>query len=392
MKPTLAAWPLPAPRRTEQSLARRGALLHTAPALIQYGLAYAPTGLVPWPARYRMSQIELSPRCFSFGAFECRLDNDERVDFLACVGLADGGDLALRGDAVQPPASEMNDDPSLEILHRWAESSRRLRRGVTAVWLEYDLPATGHLRPIPFVFLRLAANRRVMLGRKLIMPVVVGYVELCRAYALPSSHGRLIERCEGALPASGQILHVAVMPQRDVEILRLHFGLPRGELCDYLLRIGWTGDCREVRRLLKAWRDAPEVIGVQLDLGRDVRPNIDLEFYLNTSPAQDQRWSHFLRALRRWGLCREEKLHMATRWPSMDGSPTLLDQWPARVIRDLQIKLRLNGDGSISTKAYLGFTPRFSLGDLTASLAKSPVRKVATIHAARRSPGRAARW
>jgi len=327
----------------------RGALALTASELAGLGLGFMPPGLVGDEWARRLRELPCPGPCLTYGAFECRLDDDPRVDFLACAPKDDAGD---RLTAPHVKASAQPALSAFEVLAAWAQPGP-LNTAASTVWLEYDVPREGSgANAQPFAFVRLEP---VPWGvRPTVTPLEVALDVLVRIHRLPAPAMEALRRCEAALPLLGQMCHVAVLPHRQVREVRVHLGLPHHDLSRYLAAIAWPGDMAQVRDWLPPWQVGLDVAGFQLDVGELVAPNLGMEFYLPTSPGKDGRWAPLFERLASSGLGTRDKLEAIARWPGTDLDPAR----GCRVERTLLVKVALDRQGTPAAKAYLAFTPR----------------------------------
>lgn len=327
----------------------RGAMALTAPELAGLGLGFVPPGLVGDDWARRLRELPCPGPCLTYGAFECRLDVDPRVDFLACAPKDDDGDrlTAQHVEASAHPARS-----AFEVLAEWALPGP-LNTAASTVWLEYDVPREGSgAHAQPFAFVRLEP---VPWGaRRTVTPLEVALEVLVRIHRLAAPPMEALRRCEVALPLLGQMCHVAVLPHRQVRDVRIHFGLPHHDLDRYLAAIAWPGDMAQVHAWLPAWQAGLDIAGFQLDVGETVAQNLGMEFYLPTSPKADVRWTPLFERLAGSGLCNREKLDAVARWPGTSIDPIR----GCRVERTLLVKVALDRRGGVAAKAYLAFTPR----------------------------------
>jgi hypothetical protein len=339
-----------------QSRSKKSAVLLSLDELTEVGLRFAPRSLVGANARASLHGLDCTgafPRCFSFGALELRLDDDERVDMLVAATTADGGRRAValsRRRGARPRHSSNISSAQVEsAVALWLDDDGR---NVEALWLECDreLGTGATQQPPGFAFLRFA-------------PTATSAALLTTARALvPEAEARLARLL--ALLAPGEsVLHLASAPHRQaggVVPLRIHLGCARGRVLPLLraLSIG-EGRCAVAAELLEAW-PPHRPIGIQLGLYEDrVDDRIDLELYLDEGPRTDSRW---LRALAKIessvpGID-PEKLDALAAWCDTHAEDGPL--WPVRVQRVLQVKVTLTA-GKALAKAYLGFTPRLAV-------------------------------
>jgi hypothetical protein len=323
-------------------LVSRGSVIQGVPELAECGLRFAPSELISSGACDRLRVVGAAlPPCFSVGAFECRLIDDERVDLLVYTSGEDGGRDACRsasGGAIGVAA----------LLEHWANQSGVLGGKSAGIWLEFDL--ADALTP-PFAFVRFGKGGT----RGTTAQAVIEAMARLLAFPLPGGWREPVWRLDEALHDGERILHVATARHRGAPV-RIHFGVAAQRLMHVLDHVGWTGNRRAANDSLLLWRDVTSPIGIQLDLDDRPRPGLDLEFYLPTTPSADERWNHLFRFLLDRGLAVAEKLRAASEWVEASEDESAL--WPLEVHRNLQMKLTVAADGQLSAKCYLGFNPR----------------------------------
>ncbi len=357
-----------APRDARAVVLPNGAVACSPSELAMLGLHAVPTGLVGSAWAERLLALPSPGRCLTYGAFECRLDGDDRVDFLACAPTDDGGDRLTAGCI---DASDAGLSTPFRVLAEWAHPGP-LNAAASTVWLEYDVPrdAPGSAAQ-PFAFVRLVPKPWGPPPPGQPTPTEVAVAALARVHGLGELRTDALQRCERQLPFRGQMCHVAVLPHRGIRDLRIHIGLPHVALPRYLDAIGWPGDMALVRELLPAWRDGLEVAGFQLDVGDSVRAGLGLEFFLETNPRDDPRWTAFLALARATGRCDVAKLDAIARWPGTGLDVATIPRAAkrgergatnAKVVRTLLVKVALLANGEMAVKAYLAFTPRTGPG------------------------------
>lgn len=284
---------------------------------------------------------------FSFGCFEFRLDDDPRMDFLACALDHDGAREAVL--QCEPEATGSHGD----LLRSWANGVGG-GADTAGLWFEWDHRPDGSW--LPFAFLRAAEHvppgrweadrlaRWLRWGLPLLAPdsAPVGGIEQ-------------VLRLNSLLPHSCKIQHVAALASRGSTAIRLHVGVAAHEVPECLKTLGWSGGEEEVRAALASWTEVlPDPIGMQFEIGGGAVQWVDLEFYLNTTPSLDPSWSSFTRWVEGSAPFRRSKLVPALAW----GTPCAGDDPQTILLRRTSFKARFRADGSVAVKAYLGFSPR----------------------------------
>lgn len=313
---------------------------------------------------------------FSFGCFEVRLDDDPRVDFLACALDADGGRRAAR-ESLSTSAG-----PQADLLAAWAREDEP-SLDTAGLWLEWDVQPDGTW--VPFAFLRAAQRveqgrwRRERLARWLDWgtPLLPGGGISC------ALRERVLATNE-SLPSSCKIHHLATLASRGQEGVRLHVGLPKRDFGALLESLAWSNPA-PIRDTLEAWSVLPDPIGVQFEVSSDSVSWLDLEFYLNSTPLEDPRWTAFSDWAQKWVPLAPGKLEAAFAW----GEACSLPDPELILLRRTSLKARIARDGRAAAKAYLGFSPRVipKLGtktweNLIASLTPAAARRAVAVSAA----------
>lgn len=169
--------------------------------------------------------------------------------------------------------------------------------------------------------------------------------------------------CERLQPF-GRPIHLSVMAGRPGAPLKLNVSLPRTgltELTELTELTGLTGLVSGAQRdaletLLEAL--APDLTQLKLDLR--VSPGGPVGLELRYPPSDADAWGALAEALSLRGLCTGPEAAALAAWPGAHRQRLPGYGSPARVDRDLQIKLVV-GDGPPRAKAYLGLRARFGL-------------------------------
>ncbi len=332
-------------------LGPRGAHLLDPHRLIELATVGLPEGLASATAVARLNLVPTHPGpLFSFGCFEVYPRDPDRVDFLACIEQQDGGRLAAIafGPPVEPATTS-------ELLKAWG-TGEAPAGDVSALWYEWDVDIHGPRQP--FVFIRMA--RRSPNGRwpEDRLARVVDWAMPRLTGPLPRDRWDAMRRdilvVNRRLPGDAHVAHLAAMPMRATSAVRIHVGLPRAKVVAFLGAMGWRGDPLVVGDLLGAWSRHPDPIGLQLDVGPDPPRRVDLEFYMDTPPNQDERWAPLIDRLMDGSVVPRSWLTRALRWADVD---ELIDD-DTSMLRRISLKVLLSDEGSFDLKAYLGFSPR----------------------------------
>ncbi len=350
-------------RQSRAVVERAGGALFDLTALTRLGLdAVAAQGLadlVSARARRRLLRARVDVGAvFSYGAFEVRLadeagshdagrDDSDRVDVLGCVTVDDGGFDALPSSS----SSSLSSSLSSAIAH-W----RRAPRGIEALWVERD----GTPGAVPFAFFRFANDAAAVDIVKAAAALSTPASTLVRLQAFASSSS-------SSSSSSAQLLHVAHVAARsrskeeeeEDAAVRVHVGVVPDRVKDVVAGVVDEDVAAAAHDVAAAW-PAGLLLGVQFDLHASrPSPFIDLELFLPSSPADDDRWRRPLARIAEQAAVPPARLSLVQRWPTRHREPPSLT-WPLELQRTLQVKLRLTKT-TTTAKAYLGFSPRMAV-------------------------------
>lgn len=313
-------------------------VLWSVSELTALGARFVSKNILSSRARSRIAGAKVGyPEAFSIGCFECRLNGDERVDVLVCAVKSDGGQEPWR--RCTPPGGVER------LLDMWARPRRSALSEVSAVWLEFDVQTD--VVAAPFAFLRVAESGSSV-------PIVSVTAEALRL-TLPRGWRARLLAVEKALRLAGKILDFAIVPREGVAI-RLHVVLPCDGLLPFLSTIGWTGSLGAWQKLLLAWKHLNKSIAIQIEISDVLEPWLDLEFMLDAPPSRDPRWEPLLHSLGSQPFVMNDKLEAAIAFVEREDPVSL---WPLRVVRRLQLKVRISPSDVMTAKAYLAFAPCF---------------------------------
>lgn len=324
-----------------------------------------PEQLVPADCFLRIRQLSQGvPPGACWVAFECRLEEDPRVDFaVALAGSREERDAAAAAlSKLGSTASVWSVQP---LLTEWLRSGSLLHEEVPRLWIEYDLPATS--APRDFVFVSLEPRHPFALS-PLGAPGVRATRITEQALALLQGGGQagqalpILSAILDSLPPGGLLRHVAITPHRGHHDLRIHVTLPLRALSHWLRRISWPGDPRRLEQLLTLCGEDFMYAGVQLSAGSELRPYLGIELCCDASPSQTSAWRDLFARLIREGLGTQERAaSVLTFWGRHrtypEGAP-----WPITLSSSFYVKLTLRQpDVPIEAKAYLTSCPQYTL-------------------------------
>ena len=313
-------------------------------ALVQYGIATAPLGLLSAATRVRLAAIPaVLPPVFAVGAFELHLAGPDRVDFEACVHAGVGGRAML--------AAAFADgwERTVAFLRAWADPESALYQGVDAAWLELDLNGPGI--PSPFIVFTLARDtdeRGPYTSRH--EPALRQGLRLL-AGGVEERVMRAVERVIAGLAPTGMLVHAGIRPFPSGPVVRLVARLPRPLMPAYLEQIGWPGSGTEFAAVMQRLCPQTVVHALNLDVGASVGPRLGVEYHFRGSPVDDPRWRSLFDGLVAAGACTLARRDVLARWK------------PPRAVRadaplrELLVKVVYESGRPLTAKAYLPYAP-----------------------------------
>ncbi|MET0403490.1 MAG: hypothetical protein ABW123_13850 [Cystobacter sp.] len=304
----------------------------------------------------------LLPRfAVNFFGFECRLGEDAAATDCALNLTAEGARF-LAGRHAQALPPELRTDAWSRVqrfYEEWGDTRDGAYADAGATWLEFDSgPARIHPNLLFGYWPHETAVRRPMPWLlDVILPQLLGMPlsEKFRANLL---------RCFDACPSGTDDFQIGAMIARGIQAVRLCvFDIRPDELPAFLSRAGWKGDLDEVRRYLEAFAPHADFVGVHLDVGEMLFPQIGIEPGFTAGPWARQphlepRWHGQFNQLVERGLCtpaRRDALLSFSGYQHvpMDGEEKLV------LLRGLShLKVTLRPGVSPLAKAYFGVAHR----------------------------------
>jgi hypothetical protein len=319
-------------------------------------------------ARERLHRLSTGfPALLGWGMFECRLSDEERVDFLIAPSKDTGGRAAVL-EVLQSERGLARLGSMLPLLRAWIDPTSDLHHAVPVIHFEYDLTsdeAALHVDPFAQAcvepdFPTLAAAPQSRAEMEVLFHSLFSKIP---GYRLRDEIMTTMGRCIDALPPGSNVVHVGVMPQRGRDAIRTVFTLPKDEIRTWLARVDWPGDYAALDRLMALIAPYWKTLALQCDVGERFGSVLAIDYDEPSLSADAPHWSKFMQRIVRAGIAREDKAAAALGWigASTHRFPDL--DWPLHVVRELDVKLVLDAHGDIEAKsylgAYLGYTPYF---------------------------------
>ncbi len=335
-------------------MASPGVILLSPVELAAIGAKHMPYALLGEGQEFALTTLPHSPgRLFSFAAFECRLDDDPRVDFMACSLASDGGRFAnCKNDSLEDGCPGANEASIPDLLAAWRKSSLAAE-DTEGLWFEWDQQPDSTWRP--FLFIRAADERW---PEKRSATQFAQWLDWLTSNAEPrfldaEVRERVLDTVE-RLPSEARVLHLASLTPRGVQAVRMHVSLPKRWVEEFVSAYEWKTSEALIRGL-QAVSTLPDPVGIQFDVANDGLDFIDLEIYAESDPTSDRRWRRAIDWVASLPGTSRVKLESAIEWAATVG----IGQRDAVLVRRVSLKVRIFSNGQTVSKAYLGFSPRW---------------------------------
>ncbi len=314
----------------------------------------------------------------NFFGFETVLGTEAATVDFACNLTADG----LRYVAHAPSASPPIPAALARLAQDWAAAGQHPDRERAAgnFWLEYDTsqptPLDPSAPPSVFVALDNPADWRTRYRQDWLSNVLLPG-RIAEAQRRPI--GQLLSRCLAALPPGVQKIQVGMMLARPLPAVRLcAFNLTAADVLPYLAAVGWNGPEAAVSALLDQYAPLADSLCLHLDIGSSLFPTLGLELIYEAAhprhwqPAVNPRWAQLLGRLTAAGLCEPAKMAALLDFPAqvpvtlplierliaaVQSQQNPMADVPQEGILTLglqHVKLKLDGAGQLTAKAYFG--------------------------------------
>ncbi|WNG29027.1 hypothetical protein F0U62_37315 [Cystobacter fuscus] len=306
---------------------------------------------------------QLLPRfAVNFFGFECRLEEGPGATDCALDLTADGARFLAGRHTLSPPA-ELQTDAWRRIqrfYQEWGDTREPAYVDAGATWLEFD---TGSAQLNPNLLFGYWPHETSIRRPKewlldVILPLLLG-TPISEAF-----RSNLLQ-CFDACPPGTDDFQIGAMIARRIQAVRLCvFDIRPDDLPAFLTRVGWKGDLDEVRRYLDAFAPHADFVGVHLDVGEKLFPQIGIEPGFTSGPWARQphlepRWHRQFDKLVELGLCIPAKRDALMSWIGHQRYPLAEQGEEVVLLRGLShIKINLRSGASPVAKAYFGIAHR----------------------------------
>lgn len=288
--------------------------------------------------------------------FECRLNEDDRVDYLMLT--------RQRLDAVDEFVKArhgLSDSPVWEknraLLRAWSSDVGDLA-DVPLLWFEYDIDERFDEKVLdasPSLCVERGYHRRetgapvanLQRSRRLAESALQHLRGGDAASIVATLH------CVDALPEGGALVYVSSMLTRPERATKLYVSLPKVSVFDYLRRISWPGDASLLEEVLRGFYQ-PIASTVFLDI--TVTERVHGRLGLALSQLHQREMARFDPAWD-WVPMRgsnRSKRRALSAWPGT--CEARLQGTRAWVRRWVDLKAVIHESGQLEHKAYLGFS------------------------------------
>jgi hypothetical protein len=300
-----------------------------------------------------------------FFGFECRLGNGGPGLADCALNLTPDGARLLAGryPTSLPSLAGEGQNGSWSRLRtfyqEWGDTRQPPYADAGCTWLEFDTSAGAPTPNLLFGYWpRQADSRRPPEWlADTILPLLLG------GPVSPWLRHNLLH-CLEARPPETDDFQVGFMLSRPLQVVRLClFDLPAGEIVPYLERIGWSGSYEELGRCLETFRPHADFLGLHLDIGETVYPQIGIEpNYVagcwTRQPQTEPRWHGLFEELLRLGLMTPEQRQALLGWTGHQRM--LLGGHDILLLRGLShVKVVLRPGAGPVAKVYFGISHRW---------------------------------
>ncbi|MCP3101655.1 hypothetical protein LZ198_22515 [Myxococcus sp. K15C18031901] len=297
-----------------------------------------------------------------FLGFECRLGEGNSQTDCAINLTADGARfLAGHHDQQVPDALRTESWRRVQRFYRaWGETREPAYVDAGATWLEFDSTSD---EPRPNLLFGYWPGKKDI--RRPLPWLVESIIPMLLGTPVTQAFQSHLLRCFDACPPGTDDFQVGLMIARPIQAVRLCvFDIAPDAAPAYLERIGWKGPLDEVRHLLEVLAPHADLMGLHLDVGEQLYPQLGLEPGFVAGPWARQphlepRWHRQFEQLVRLGLCTPAKREALMRWVGHQRAPVGSRDEDLVLLRGLShMKVVLRAGAPSQAKAYFGIAHR----------------------------------
>ncbi|WP_226994376.1 hypothetical protein [Myxococcus hansupus] len=305
----------------------------------------------------------LLPRSVAdFLGFECRLGEGDSPTDCALNLTADGARfLAGQHDLPLPDTLRTESWQRVQRFYQaWGETREPAYVDAGATWLEFDSTSD---EPRPNLLFGYWPGQKDI--RRPLSWLVESIIPMLLGTPLTQAFQSNLLRCFEACPPGTDDFQVGLMIGRSIQAVRLCvFDIAPDVAPAYLERIGWKGPLDEVRQHLAALAPHADFMGLHLDVGEQLYPQLGLEPGFVAGPWARQphlepRWHRQFEQLVGLGLCTPAKREALLRWVGHQRAPAGSRDEDLVLLRGLShMKVVLRAGAPAQAKAYFGIAHR----------------------------------
>ncbi len=298
----------------------------------------------------------------NFFGFECRMGDEAGATDCALDLTADGARF-LAGRHAQTPPPELRTDAWLRIqrfYQEWGDTREPAYVDAGATWLEFDT-GSGQVSP-NLLFGYWPHETSIRRPKEWLLDVIL---PLLLGTPISEAFRSNLLRCFDACPPGTDDFQIGAMIARGIQAVRLCvFDIRPDDLPAFLSKIGWKGDVDEIRRYVGAFAPHADFVGVHLDVGEKLFPQIGIEPGFTAGPWARQphlepRWNRQFDTLLEMGLCLPAKRDALMSWIGHQRYPLAEQGEDIVLLRGLShIKINLRSGVPPMAKAYFGIAHR----------------------------------
>lgn len=286
--------------------------------------------------------------------FECRLNDNSRVDFGFCCSNKNSVTEFLAKHTVLPEHHQRllggkQWQKMRDFLRGWY-ASRPLRENIVNMHLEYDTHQPDCMYRVPSLFFRPRDLNRSIADLTWIteraLPTLQGG-------PLSQRQKEVFQRCIENLPTGAKVSQIGLMLSRKSRALRLCIRGVAGEhFQEYLQRIGYTGIASQAQAVLEKLSSVGGKIDLQIDFTDKVHGRLAFECGYSEQYVEYD-WFIFLERLEKLGLCTSEKKLLLMQWAGVFLNTMSANLLPVIFVKFINhIKVQYIPGKPLAAKAY----------------------------------------
>jgi hypothetical protein len=268
-----------------------------------------------------VSHIRKIARLLPIGAvdflgFECRL-GAEIAPADCAFNLTPEGARMFAGRGEEPTPEELRSgawERIRDFYNIWADTTENPYADAGSTWFEFDV-SSGE--PSPNMLFGYWPRRNPARTPEWLADTII---PLLLDAPISPDFRRTLLHCFETLPAGTSDFQIGAMLSRGIQAVRLCvFDLPESQVFPWLDRIGWRGPREQLEQYMSALRPYADFLGLHLDVGEQVYPQIGVEPNFTAGcwsrqPHREPRWKGQFQKLIELGVMTPEKRQALLSW------------------------------------------------------------------------------